>query len=434
MSHNRQLCVGLSLAVTWLTGNGWRRNDSNVEGIYSSEFYLDLAKRAEQAKMDFLFRPDAMWLSRQGAVESPHFSSVDPTLLMAAIASQTRHIGLVSTASTTFMTPFLVARQFQSLNQLSRGRAGWNVVTSLAGNLNFGLSEMPPSEQRYAQAREFVEVVRKLWASYPSDAVRIDRETAIYADFDKLQPIDHVGEHFSVEGPLNVPAWNGPRIPLFQAGASDTGRDFAASTADAIFAATPDLAAGVELRNDLRRRAVAHGRQADDIRLIPGVSLYLARTREEARELYRATHAGLNPERTYARASELLGINLRELSPETRITPEMLPPPGKVFSQTHAILLRRLIERDQPLLSDLMTRPEVVGSAYWQVIGTVEDAVSEIRRHHEAGALDGFIACPGGSPGSMDLTLAELMPRLSEEGLLRSEYTSSTLGGHLGIA
>ncbi|MBK0002002.1 NtaA/DmoA family FMN-dependent monooxygenase [Erwinia sp. S43] len=433
MNNNRQLCVGLSLAVTWLTGNGWRRNDSDVESIYSSEFYVDIARRAEAAKLDFLFRPDAMWLSRQAVVESPAFSSVDPTLLMASIAAHTSRIGLVSTASTTFMPPYVVARQFQSLNQLSRGRAGWNVVTSLAGNLNFGLSEMPPSAQRYAQALEFTEVVRKLWRSYPAEALRIDREAGVYADFDKVVPIDHQGEHFSVQGPLNVPEWDGPRIPLFQAGASDSGRDFAARTADAIFAATPDIAAGVELRNDLRRRAVAHGRSADDIRLMPGVSLYLGNTREEAQELYRATQEGLDPERKFARASELLGINLRELSPDTRITPDMLPPPGKVFSQTHANLLRRLIEREQPLLRDLMTRPEVVGSAYWQVIGTVEDAVREIRERFEAGALDGIIAIPGGSPGCMDLTLSQLMPRLSEEGLLRREYSSTTLAGHLGI-
>ncbi|NNS10145.1 NtaA/DmoA family FMN-dependent monooxygenase [Erwinia sp. JH02] len=433
MSNNRQLCVGLSIAVTWLTGNGWRREDSNVEAIYSSEFYLDLARRAEQAKLDFLFRPDAMFLSRQAVVESPAFSSIDPTLLMASIASQTRHIGLVSTASTTFMPPFVVARQFQSLNQISRGRAGWNVVTSLAGNMNFGLSEMPPSEQRYARAREFTEVVRKLWASYPHDGLRIDRAAGVYADTDKVLTIDHQGEHYSVQGPLNVPAWNGPRIPLFQAGASDAGRDFAARTADAIFAATPDAAAGIELRNDLRRRAVAHGRRADDIRLLPGISLYLGATRAEAQELYRATQEGLDPERKLARANELLGIDLRELSPDTRITPEMLPPVGKVYSQTHAMLLRRLIERERPLLRDLMTRPEVVGAAYWQVIGTVEDAVSEIRQRFEAGALDGIIAIPGGSPGCMDLTLGQLMPRLSEEGLLRSEYTSTTLAGHLGI-
>ncbi|MCL2894373.1 NtaA/DmoA family FMN-dependent monooxygenase [Brenneria tiliae] len=366
MKANRQLCIGLSIAVTWLSGNGWRRADSRVEEIYSADFYLDLARRAENAKLDFLFRPDVMFIDPLRAAQSPSFSSLDPTVLLAAIAGETRRIGLVSTASTTFLPPYLVARQLQSLNWISQGRAGWNVVTALDGNRNFGLDRMSAADERYEKALEFTEVVRRLWQSYPHGALTLDRQKGEYARADRLRPINHRGRFFSVQGPLNVPDPGCGAIPLFQAGASDRGRDFAARIADGVFAATPDIAAGVELRRDLRRRARAHGRHPDAIRLLPGLSLYLGKTRREARELYRETQA----------------------------------------NQT---------------------------TAHWLVVGTVEDALNDIAARAAAGAADGFIALPGGSPASLDLLFDELIPRLAERGLFRRDYSGNTLRQHLGM-
>lgn len=428
----RKLCIGLSLAITWLTGNGWRRPDSRVEDIHSPDFYAGIARQAEQAHLDFLFRPDALFLDPQVLAHSPGFSSLDPTVLLASIARETRRIGLVTTASTSFYPPFVVARQLQSLNLVSQGRAGWNIVTSLDGNQNFGVDQMPPSTERYDRALEFTEVVRRLWQSYPREALLIDRAAGRYADAEQVQSIDHVGRHFRVKGPLNLPEHAAGAIPLFQAGASDAGRDFAARVADAIFAASPDIEAGVELRRDLRERTVRHGRGADAVRVLPGLSLYLGRTVQEARDLYRETHAQQNLARKHAYLRDTLGIDISTLRTDRRITADLLPAADRpVRSRTHADLLRRFILREQPTVEVLLARPEVVGSAHWIVVGTADDALREIIARVEAGSADGFIALPGGSLQSLQLFFGELMPRLVGKGLFRSEYAGTTLREHL---
>ncbi|PTY38678.1 monooxygenase [Saccharospirillum sp. MSK14-1] len=433
MTTTRHLHVGLSLAATWLSGSAWRRADSQVEGLFGSDFYIDVARRAEAAKLDFLFRPDTLFLDPAMTATGPGFSSLDPSILIASLARETQRIGLVTTASTTFYPPYVVARQLQSLNWLSGGRIGWNVVTSLDGQRNFGLNDMPPAEQRYAQAEEFTAVVRQLWNSYPAEALRFDRASGQFADRQRIQPINHHGDYCQVEGPLNTPA-AGASIPLFQAGASDIGRQFAARIADATFAATPDIDAGIELRNDLRARALAQGRSADSVRVMPGFSCYLADTRDQARELFQATHADTERARLLAKAEGLLDMELSGLADDQPITLAMLPtPPHRVRSRTHTELVYRLIERESPTLDELIRRPEVMGSAHWLVVGTPDDAVTEIVERFEAGAADGIIALPGGSNESLNRFLDQVVPALVERGLFRSDYSGSTLADHLGM-
>lgn len=434
MSRQGKLCIGLSLAVTWLSGQGWRREDSGVEGIHTADFYVDIAKRAEAAKLDFLFRPDSLFLDPSRLSDSPGFSSLDPALLLAAIAQATQHIGLVSTASTSFNPPYVVARQLQSLNWLSRGRAGWNIVTSLDGASNFDDRPMLPSAARYEKALEFTEIVQALWASYPSEALALDRHAGVYAHADKVGPIHHRGRHFAVEGPLTVPTYPRAPIPLFQAGASEWGRDFAARVAHGIFAAAPDIDAGRDLRADLRARAVKHGRDPDDIRVMPGLSLYLGKTDAEARELYADTRQGQNLQRKQAYILENLGLDVSRLPPDMPVTKDLIPRLNRpVRSQTHADLLRRLIEREAPTVSDLLQRPEVSGSAHWLFVGTPQNAAQEIVKWFEAGAADGFIALPGGAPASMNLLFDELVPLLVHEGLFEAEYRGDGLAEHLHL-
>lgn len=428
MTKTMPLCVGLSIATTWLTGNGWRRPDSRVEEIYSSDFYIDIARRAEAAGIDFLFRPDSLFLDAAALTASPGFSSLDPTLLLTAIAGETERIGLVTTASTSFYPPYIVARQLQSLNWLSNGRAGWNIVTSMDGSGNFGNEPFPSSAQRYARAAEFTDVVLKLWSSYPAEALACDRDKGVYGHTARVRPISHRGPHLSVEGPLNLPALGENRIPLFQAGASSEGRDFAARVADGIFAATPDMEAAIELRHDIRQRAASHGRNPDAVRVLPGLSLYLADSEAEARDLFAETHRGLSDARKYRIIADNLGLDV-SLMPETqRITLEMLPDHGqRPRSQTHAVLLRRLIARDAPTVGELLSRPEVAGSAHWLLVGRPEDAAREIERWAVAGAMDGFIALPGGSRGSLALVLNELLPMLRLRGIFDASHERQTL-------
>lgn len=432
--NNRQLCIGLSLSATWMKGLGWRRPDSGAEQLYSSDLYVKLAQRAEQAKLDFVFKPDALLLHAAALDHSPGFGGLDPTLLMAAIARETKRIGLVTTMSTMFNSPYIAARQLQSLHWLSNGRAGWNMVTALAGADNFSAEPMPSSAARYAQAEEFAEVVRKLWRSFPHEALLLERSSGRFADHSRIMAIDHSGEHFSVQGPLNMPAHAAGAPPLFQAGASARGRSFAAAAADAVFAAAPDRAAGAELRADLRRRARQFGREPDAVRVLPGMYFFLGRTRDEAQELHREAHVHLGAELRYAALQSLLGLDLRDWPTGQRVTGELLPdlerPP---HSRTHAELLLQYVASERPTVQELLNRPEVTASGHWVVVGTVEDAAREIMAWHEGGALDGLIALPGGSLQSLELLLDELVPMLAERGLFRREYAGTTLRSHLGM-
>lgn len=433
MFLQKKLHIGMSLAPTWLSGDAWRRDDSKIEGVFASDFYVDIARRAEAAKLDFVFRPDSMFLNRPALETGPGFASLDPTILLATLARETSHIGLLSTVSTMFMPPYILARQIMSLHWLSNGRAGWNIVTALDGHDNFGLDSMPSSEERYARATEFTEIVRLLWQSFPEASLKRDRQSGRFADPDRIRSIDHDGRQFKVKGPLNLPAYARAPIPLIQAGASETGRHFAASVADAIFAATPDRQAAIDLRTDLRQRVRHHGRTADDILLLPGLSLYLAPTRQEAQDLFAFTHKRADRSRKIAYVLKLTGLDLEDWSDDRPIKACDLPDEPPVgASRTHSELLRRVILRDEPRVSDLLSRPEVIGSGHWQIIGTVDDAVAEISDWMQAGAIDGFIATPGGSTASMHLVLDALMPRLSEAGLLRKEYAGDTFAAHLG--
>lgn len=423
MAEARQLHIGLSLTPTWLKGRTTNDPEARLGGD-PVEFNLALTRMAERAKLDFVFKPDYLVL-HPGAAGSG-FVGLDPTLLLTALARETEKIGLVTTVSTSFNPPFVVARQIQSLHWISKGRAGLNIVTSIEGAENFGSEPMLPPEMRYRKAAEFTEVMRQLWRSYPYEALTGATPSAA---------IGHRGEFFSVKGPLNVPGHAAGPPPLFQAGASDIGRGFAASIADATFAAMPDREAGIELRGDLRWRAEGHGRSADSVRVLPGLYFFLASTREEAWELHARAHAHLTPEQRRKSVMSVLGLDLADLPSEARVTAEMLPSlDTPVRSRTHADLLRRFIETSHPTVAEVLARPEVVGSAHWVCVGTVDDVLAEIVDWFEAGALDGVIAIPGGSLQSLQLFLEELVPALARRGLFRREYEGATLREHLRLA
>lgn len=428
------LCIGLTPSPTWLNGDGWRHVDSNAEQLFSTTFYAELAKKAEAAKLDFVFKPDNLFLNKEMINKSPGFSSLDPIVLLTSIASETEKIGLVATMSTTFSEPFTVARQLQSLNWTSKGRVGWNIVTSIEGSGNFGKDAMPSSKERYERALEFTEVVRKLWSSYPHEALTIDRTSGQFADKEKISAIHHTGDFYKVEGPLNLPAYKHESIPLFQAGASDAGRNFASFVADAIFAATPDMEAANELRKDLQKRAKEQGREPDAIRILPGMHFFLGKTRKEAIQLYKDAYAYLTTEQKLASVKRILGVDLSHFPLDTPITADLLPKStANVRSKTHASLLTRIILKEKPTLQELLNKPEVIGSAHWVVIGTAEDAVEEIIKWHDHDAIDGFIALPGGSIQSLHLFFEQVVPLLVEKGLFRKEYDGNTLREHLNI-
>ncbi len=426
MSATRRMHIGLSLTETWTIGCPPDPKEECRQREDPVAYYTSLAQAAEKAKLDFVFKPDTLAMRRGHSGTSPAFTGLDVALLMSALAGATQNIGLVTTASTTFNPPYVVARQIQSLHWLSRGRAGWNIVTSLDGAENFGAAPMPPTAERYRKAAEFTDVVRALWQSYPHAALCGQAQAT---------PIDHEGPFFHVKGPLNVAGHEAGPPPLFQAGASDIGRDFAASVADATFASTPDMSAAVELRADLRQRSERKGRSPDAVRVLPGLYFFLAPTREEASALHQRAHAHLTRAHRLEAVKSILGLDLAHLSPDERVMPDLLPSPAQtVRSRTHADLLRRYIELHHPRVDDLLARPEVVGSAHWVSVGTVSDVADDIMQWFEAGAMDGFIALPGGSLHSLKLFLEELVPELVRRGVFRPEYEGHTLRTHFGMS
>ncbi|MCS3595649.1 alkanesulfonate monooxygenase SsuD/methylene tetrahydromethanopterin reductase-like flavin-dependent oxidoreductase (luciferase family) [Bacillus sp. JUb91] len=274
MSTKKKLCIGLCLIS--------RKKEQ--ESMFNSgiDEQVELALQAEEAKLDFVFKADYLVAHPDLIARNKGNVMLDPTLLFTAIAYATEKIGVVTTASTSFYPPYILARQLQSLNWISNGRVGWNIVTSIDGAENFGETGMPPSEERYAKAAECTELVRKLWRSHPYEVLKVDNTEVIR---EMVKPIEHSGEYFEVKGPLNIPQHISGEMPLFQAGASEAGRNFAASVADAIFAAMPDIESGIELRQNLRRRAEKHGRKQDDVRVLPGLYFFIGDTYEEALEI-----------------------------------------------------------------------------------------------------------------------------------------------------
>lgn len=282
----RQLKLGANLNGVGNSISFWRHPDIPVNASVSLEFYQKQARIAEKGKFDLLFIADGLFINEKS---NPHFlNRFEPLTLLSALAGATSHIGLVATLSTSYSEPFTVARQFASLDQLSGGRAGWNVVTSpLEGSaLNFGKGEHPNHALRYEIAEEHLNVVKGLWDSWEDDAFIGDKEQGVFFDPAKMHTLNHKGEHFSVQGPLNVGRSKQGHPVIFQAGSSESGKDLAARSADAVYTGHETLEEAREFYRDVKARAVAYGRQAEDILIFPGIGPIVGRTAEEAERKY----------------------------------------------------------------------------------------------------------------------------------------------------
>lgn len=348
-----ELMVGLSLAPTWLKYDDWRRADSRVEQLLDLEFYRSLAVAADAAPIEFLFMPASARLETSVLEQTGGFSGLDTLVLGSALAAVTERIRIVPTVHTGFDDPYPTARRIQTLHQISSGRAGWNAVTAFGGLENHGhLTVADAPETSNDRAIEFIEVVRSLWRSYPSDALVLDRTTGRFADADRVQPIDHEGDHFSVAGPLTTPAYSGREPMLVTAGASEAWIGWAARLADAVFVHCPDIEAAMTIRSALRRAADGAGRDPDELRVLPGIDLCLADSVSAARSIREAGGG-------------------RAAGAHRRFDP-------------------------------------------WEVTGTPADAIAEIERWAEAGAIDGVIALPTGWTGSVHAVIESVAPALGQ--------------------
>lgn len=356
-------------------------------------------------------------------------TSFEPFTLLSALSQVTERLGLVATASTTFDEPFHVARRFASLDHLSQGRAGWNIVTTSNPDaaLNFGRTEQPDHARRYARAREFYDVVTGLWDSWADDAFIRDADSGIYFDPARLRTLDHHGEHLSVRGPLHIarPVQGWPVI--VQAGASEPGRQLAAETAEVVFAASATLEDGRRFYADVKGRMDALGRDRDHLKILPGVLVVVGETDDQARAIRARLDSLVHYESAIASLSVALGCDASRFDPDAPLPP--LPETNASKSSQERVL--RLAERESLTVRQLAQR--LGGYGGLAMVGTAARIADQMQEWLETEASDGFNVMFPWLPGGLDAFVGQVVPELQRRGIFRREYEGRTLRENLGL-
>ncbi|HSU01875.1 MAG TPA: LLM class flavin-dependent oxidoreductase [Nocardioides sp.] len=432
MTSGRQLHLNLFIYPDGHHEAAWRHPDSETDRILDIDYYQELAQKAEAAAFDAVFFADGPSLAEN--IRYAARFRLEPITVMTAIVAATERIGVIGTASTTYTEPYNLARQLAALDHLSKGRAGWNIVTTGAANaaLNFGLDAHPLHRDRYARAEEFVEVITKLWDSWEDDAVVADRASGLFADTDKIHDVDHVGEYFRVKGPLNAPRSPQGRPVYVQAGSSEDGRAFAARWAEAIFTAHQTLASAQEFYSDIKSRARAQGRDPRGLKVLPGISPFIASTAKEAEALHDQLNDLTQPEYSLAQLHRLTGVDLSSYDLDGPFPREVVDADVERSEGSRFQLVLDIVEREQPTLRQLCHR--LAGARGHRVVtGTPDQVADTIQEWAEQGAADGFNVMPPWLPGGIDVFIEEVVPILRRRGLFRTEYTGRTLRDHLGL-
>jgi len=355
---------------------------------------------------------------------------LEPLTLLSALAVNTKRIGLAATASTTFSDPFTMARSFSSLDHISRGRAAWNVVTSFSTDVarNFSRSDMPNHAERYARAREFLDVTYKLWDGWQAGAVQPNKETGQYFIDDKIQPINHVGEHFQVQGPLNITRSPQGRPVIIEAGSSSDGQKLAAETAEVIFTASASLEEAQSFYRSQKDQVIAAGRNPDHVVIMPGVMPIVGRTREEAKALWKELNTLVDIDNGLRQLSLRFNMDLSQY-PLDGPVPEV--PLGE-GNQSRVKLMTDMAKRENLTLRELAA--VAAGSRGHRVIvGTAQDIADDFELWLNDGGADGFNIMPAIMSEQLDLFVELVIPELRRRGLFREEYEFATLRENLGL-
>jgi FMN-dependent oxidoreductase (nitrilotriacetate monooxygenase family) len=434
MARNEKLSLGAFLLFTGHHVAAWRHPSSSDSQSLAD--FVSFAKAAEDAKFDAVFLADGVAFRGDDFDAASHkaHSGVypfEPLTLLSALAATTSRIGLVATASTSFTEPFNLARQFASLDRLSEGRAGWNLVTSAepAAAFNFGHQTPILHADRYARAEEFADVVLGLWDSWDDDAFVRDRDAGLYFNREKLHILDHVGEHFRVKGPLNIPRSPQGRPVLVQAGSSEPGKELAARTAEVIFTAQQTLQEAVAFYADVKGRLAKHGRIADDLKILPGVFPVVGRTESEAQDKFGELQALISPE---------VGLNLlASFLGDADILNYPVDGPIPALRQTEGgksrqALLVELARRENLNVRDLYLR--IAGArGHWQIVGTPIQIADQLQQRFENYGADGFNIMSPILPTGLTDFIELVLPELRRRNLFRTEYEGRTLRDHLGL-
>jgi FMN-dependent oxidoreductase (nitrilotriacetate monooxygenase family) len=370
------------------------------------------------------------WPPERQSRVATYIAGFEPITLLSALAAVTNNVGLVATATTTYNEPLHIARKFASLDHISGGRAGWNLVTSTnpMEALNFGKEAHLAHDDRYDRAGEFAQVVRGLWDSWDEDAFVRDKASGRYFDPARLHVLDHKGAHFSVRGPLNVPRPPQGHPVIVQAGSSDVGKELAAEIAEVVFTAHQTLENARKFYGDLKGRLAKYGRAPDDVKIMPGVVPFVGRTQAEADDKFEQLQSLVHPEIGLALLGELLG-NV-DLTPYPLDGP--LPEIAKSDSSQHVFkMFTDMAKNEQLTIRELYLR--IVCRGHWIVPGTPETIADQLEDWFVNGGADGYNVMPPYLPGGLDDFVAQVIPELQRRGIFRKEYEGRTLRENLGL-
>lgn len=429
----RRMRMGAFLTHTGQHIAAWRHPDVAPDCGTNLNEFIRIVKEAERGLFDMMFLADnaGIWARDMDCDgRSSRAGYFEPITLLSALAAVTKRIGFVATATTTFNEPYNVARKYASLDHISHGRAGWNLVTSAneAEAFNFNFDQHMPHAERYARAREFAEVVLGLWDSWEDDALIRDQASGRFFHPDKLHKLNHEGRYFKVQGPLNVPRTPQGRPVLVQAGSSDAGIDLAAYCADVVFTAQPVLADGQEFYAKLKSRLPAYGRTADDLKIMPGLSPVVGRTKAEAEDKFDQLQRLIDPKVGLGMLSSMAGHDLSGYDIDA-------PFPTFEDNDTGKGRLKVLTDtarRENMTIRQLYTR--IAGTrGHNLVIGTPTDIADQMEAWFTGNAADGFNIMPQMLPASLTDFVDMVIPELQRRGLFRTEYEGHTLRENLGL-
>lgn len=429
---SRQLSLSVFVQQYGTHAHAWRRPGIRVGGNPSLESWASIVRTLERGKFDFAFFADFVGnggVETDGIGRRPRGGGFEPLTLVGALATLTRHIGLVATVNTNFNEPYNLARRLASLDHLSGGRAGWNIVSSLSEGAakSFGVADALEHGDRYERASEFVEVAKSLWDSYDDGAFDSPNiQSGEFFDPKAVHPTRHHGKHFQIESLLDIARPIQGHPVFFQAGNSDTGREFAAQYAEVVYAAAQSLEEAKAYYGDVKGRMAKYGREPEDLKVTPGLFYHLGRTREEAQEKYESFRdaVDLSGSRRVLFGVDVSGYPLDEPLPHN------LPEPTNGRGRWRQ--LTELARRESLTIREIILRFTTV-QGHRIVVGTAKDIADQIEEWFVNYGADGFNLKPSLIPDSLDDFVDHVVPELQKRGIFRREYQGSTLRENLGL-
>jgi FMN-dependent oxidoreductase (nitrilotriacetate monooxygenase family) len=427
----RRLHLNVNILHSGFVPSAWRLASADPRAFVDVGHYVRIAQMAEAAKLDAVFLADNAAIVDQ--IDFRPITALEPTVLLASIAAATSHIGVIGTASTSYNEPYNLARRFATLDHVSGGRAGWNIVTTadLASARNFGHAGVPDHAQRYARADEFATLVKALWDSWEDDAFIGDKTAGRFVDTGKVHPVAHRGQYFDVQGPLTLPRSPQGHPVLVQAGASADGRRFAARHAEAVFSASQSFDESAAYRRDLNARAAAFGRP--DVLVLAGLTTIIGATEAEAQRRRDDLIEQIPMRYSLNRLAGTLGIDVARLDPDAPLPADLALPGDGNGNHTffHATVAQA--RRHGHTVRELI-RALAGGTGHRVIVGTPEQIADDIARWFEGGAADGFNLMPDALPDGLRDFVDGVVPLLQKRGLFRTAYEGTTLRDHLGLA